>query len=89
MLLVTLIAIPLLLIWVLTLVDVIRRDDLGGGSKALWIVVTFLVPLLGPIVYWVARPGAATQAEREAVLGRTDGTHTPLPSESRGEGHPF
>jgi hypothetical protein len=88
MLLPTLIAIPLLLIWVLTLVDIVRRPDLGGGSKVLWIVVTFLVPLLGPIVYWVARPGAPTQAEQDAVLARTDGAHTPVPSESRGEGHP-
>jgi hypothetical protein len=69
MLLGTLIAIPLILIWLLTWVDIFRRDDLGGGSKALWLVVTFFVPVLGPIVYFVARPGVATRAEREALLG--------------------
>ena len=32
----SLIAIPLLLIWILTLVDLFRRHDLSGGRKVLW-----------------------------------------------------
>jgi hypothetical protein len=80
MLLPTLIAIPRILIWLLTWVDILRRDDIGGGSKALWMVVTFLVPLLGPIVYFIARPGVATRAEREAVFGPDAGSEGTVPA---------
>jgi hypothetical protein len=31
-----LIFLPLIMIWVFALLDVFRRDDLGGGWKALW-----------------------------------------------------
>ena len=56
MLLATLIAIPLLIIWLLTLVDIIRRADLGAGSKVLWALLAFVLPILGPIIYFVLRP---------------------------------
>ena len=61
-----LIAIPLLLIWVLTLVDLARRHDLSGGRKVLWALVVLLVPVVGVIVYFVARPPQAT--DRSATL---------------------
>ena len=66
MLLPVLIAIPLFLIWVLTLVDLARRHDLNGGRKVLWALVVLLVPVLGVIVYFVARPPQAT--DRPATL---------------------
>src|SRR5512132_2561374 len=67
MLLATLIAIPLLLIWVLTVVDVLRRHDLRTSSKVLWALVVLLVPVVGVIVYFVARPAQAT--DRPETLG--------------------
>jgi hypothetical protein len=60
MLLATLIAIPLLLIWVLTLVDLVRRHDLNGSRKVLWALVVLLVPVVGVIVYFIARPPQPT-----------------------------
>ena len=60
MLLPVLIAIPLLLIWVLTLVDLFRRHDLNGSRKVLWALVVLLVPVVGVIVYFVARPPQPT-----------------------------
>jgi hypothetical protein len=60
MLLATLIAIPLLLIWALTLVDIVRRHDLRTSSKVLWALAVLIVPVIGAIVYWVARPPQAT-----------------------------
>ena len=66
MLLPVLIAIPLFLIWVLTLVDLARRHDLNGGRQVLWALVVLLVPVLGVIVYFVARPPQAT--DRPATL---------------------
>jgi hypothetical protein len=66
MLLPVLIAIPLLLIWVLTLVDLVRRHDLNGSRKVLWALVVLLVPVVGVIVYFIARPPQAT--DRPATL---------------------
>jgi Phospholipase_D-nuclease N-terminal len=56
MLLVTLIGIVLLLIWALVLVDIVRRRDLGTGSKVLWALLVFILPIVGAIIYLVARP---------------------------------
>lgn len=57
--LITLLAIVWGVIWALSLFDVIRRRDIGSGSKVLWALVILLVPLVGLIVYLVARPADA------------------------------
>jgi hypothetical protein len=36
-------------------IDVFRRDDIGGGSKALWIVFIIVIPFLGVLVYLIAQ----------------------------------
>ena len=43
-------------IWILITVftDVFRRKDIGGGSKALWIIFVILLPYLGVFVYLIA-----------------------------------
>ena len=47
--------IPLLVVWAVVIVDVIRRQDLGPTAKALWAAVcTVLWPAL--IVYLMLRP---------------------------------
>ena len=61
-----LIAIPLLLIWVLTLVDLFRRHDLSTGRKFLWAIVVLILPVIGVIIYFVARPPQPT--DRAASL---------------------
>jgi len=77
MLLVVLIAIPLLLIWVLTLVDLLRRHDLNATRKVLWAVVVLFVPVVGVIVYFVARPPQPT--DRAATLDRIgDESYEPI-----------
>jgi hypothetical protein len=77
MLLPVLIAIPLLLIWVLTLVDIVRRHDLSGSRKVLWALVVLLVPIVGVIVYFVARPPQPT--DRRATLDPIgDETYEPI-----------
>jgi len=46
--------------WViLLLIDNFRRKDHGGGAKALWFLFIIFVPILGAIVYTVARPSTA------------------------------
>ena len=55
--LLTLLAIVWVLIWVLALVDILRRPDLRTSSKVIWAVVVLIIPIIGVIVYLVARPG--------------------------------
>jgi hypothetical protein len=57
----TLLAIVWLLIWVLGLVDILRRRDLRTSSKVLWALAVIFVPVVGVLVYLVARPADATQ----------------------------
>jgi hypothetical protein len=62
-----LIFIPLLLVWGFALVDIFRRDDLGGWMKALWLVCVILVPFLGTLIYLLFRPAGATAEERRLI----------------------
>ena len=41
------------LFWVFA--DIFRSRDLGGGGKTLWIIVIILIPLLGILIYLIAR----------------------------------
>ncbi len=36
-------------------IDIFRRDDIGGGSKALWVVFIILIPFLGVLVYLIVQ----------------------------------
>lgn len=56
--LIMLVYIPLLLLWVFTLVDLSNRADLSGMAKGLWAVAVVLLPLIGLLIYFIARPEA-------------------------------
>ena len=46
-------------VWFLVAVRVLRREDLGGGGKALWIVAILIFPIVGLFIYFLwdaARP---------------------------------
>ncbi|TML74224.1 MAG: SHOCT domain-containing protein [Actinobacteria bacterium] len=74
-----LIFLPLAMLWGFALVDLFRRDDIGGVSKALWVICVILLPFFGTLVYLVARPSGATAEERirldeaSRVFGATSG----------------
>ena len=36
--------------------DIFRRHDLSGGAKAGWVLLIFVLPLLGILIYLIARP---------------------------------
>jgi hypothetical protein len=49
-------------VWLLVASRVLRRQDIGAGGKALWIVVILVVPVVGLFVYFLwdaARPRTA------------------------------
>ena len=54
--LLTLLVIVWLLIWIVAMVEIIRRKDLTTAAKVVWALVVLLLPVVGVIVYLVARP---------------------------------
>jgi len=68
-----LIWIPLIMCWVFALMDLFRRDDLSGWSKALWLIAIIIVPFLGVLIYFIARPVTAQDVEmREEYMQEAD-----------------
>ena len=56
--------------WILitVFIDIFRSQDLSGGAKALWFIFVLFFPLIGVLVYLIARGGkmhehAAQQAQ--------------------------
>ena len=45
--------------------DIFRRDDIGGGAKAGWIILICLLPFLGILIYMIARPKMTEQDRRQ------------------------
>ena len=47
-----------MLIWIFIALfaDIFRRKDIHGGAKAGWILLIFIVPLFGALIYIIARP---------------------------------
>jgi hypothetical protein len=47
-----------MLIWMFigVFADIFRRHDLSGGAKAGWVLLIFILPLFGILIYLIARP---------------------------------
>jgi len=59
-------------IWILiyVFIDIFRSSDLSGWAKALWFIFVLFIPLIGVLVYLIARGGsmnerAARQAQQQ------------------------
>jgi hypothetical protein len=50
--------------------DILRRDDLSGGMKAVWILALIVLPFLGSLIYIVVRPKVT--AQDVALMARAD-----------------
>jgi hypothetical protein len=53
----------LMVLWIFIALfgDIFRRNDLSGAWKAIWIIVIFVVPFLGALVYIITRPKMTAQ----------------------------
>src|SRR5947209_2106962 len=73
-------------IWVLVLVvmDIFRSHDLSGGAKALWVLFVVVLPMIGVLVYLIAR--GSSMAERGAVTFENGSRRAAPPSYA--ETHP-
>ena len=63
-------------IWIFIAVfaDIFRRNDLSGWGKAGWIVLIFIVPFLGALIYMIARP-KMTEQDREIAMKMQEQQH--------------
>jgi len=52
--------------------DIFRRRDLSGGGKAGWILLIFILPLFGILIYVIARP-SITDAREMSSAGQMQG----------------
>jgi len=75
--------------------DILRRDDHSGLAKAGWMLLLFVLPFLGALIYVIARPKvtpqdvrAATQmdAAQRAVAGVSTADELAKLSELRSQG---
>jgi hypothetical protein len=56
-------------IWLLIVVfmDIFRSRDMGGLAKALWCIFIIVIPLLGVLIYLIARGGSMHERNLEAA----------------------
>jgi uncharacterized membrane protein YcjF (UPF0283 family) len=55
----------MLMFWIIT--DIFRSDDLSGWAKAAWLVGIIILPLVGILIYLIARGGSMrARQERQA-----------------------
>jgi hypothetical protein len=68
-------------IFISCFMDIIRRNDMTGVSKVIWILVLFWLPLLGCLIYLIMRPKVTAQdvqlmAQAEAASKAAAGVTT-------------
>jgi hypothetical protein len=51
-------------IFISVVADIFRRDDVGGWAKAGWLLLIIVLPLLGILIYVIARPKMTSQDVR-------------------------
>ena len=66
----TIFIIFLWVIWIWTLIwvfiDIFRSQDLSGWGKALWFLFVLLIPLIGVVVYLIARGDSMSERAAQA-----------------------
>lgn len=50
--------------------DIFRDRELGGGAKALWVLVLIFVPWIGALVYLIVRGNSMNERMAQAVADR-------------------
>src|SRR5689334_14021088 len=60
-------------IWIFITVfaDIFHRRDLSGWGKTAWILLIFILPFIGALIYMIARP-KMTEQDREELEARKE-----------------
>jgi hypothetical protein len=63
-------------IWIFIAIfaDIFRRNDISGGTKAIWILVLVILPFLGALIYMVMRPKVTAQDVQ--MMARAEAANT-------------
>jgi hypothetical protein len=64
------IGIALLIIWGITVADIIKRP-LSTGQTVAWLLIVIIVPFLGAILYWALRKPDADDARLTEAAQRS------------------
>ena len=56
------------LLWLLTLISHIRRDDLSDSDRIVWTIILCTLNILGMVLYWFLAPAGKYHAKSEAEL---------------------
>jgi hypothetical protein len=59
-----------ILIWIF--IDIFRSQDLSGWAKALWFLFVLFIPLVGVLVYLIARGGSMHERAAAAAKQQDD-----------------
>ena len=59
--------------WIVGLVDISRRPDLEGSTKAGWILLVVLLPIAGTLIYMATRP--TLPEERDKIIAAQTRRH--------------
>lgn len=51
-------------IFISVVTDIFRRDDIHGWKKAFWLLLIVILPLIGILIYVIARPKVTAQDVR-------------------------
>jgi flagellar biosynthesis/type III secretory pathway M-ring protein FliF/YscJ len=51
--------------------DIFRRENLSGWGKVGWILLIFLVPFIGILIYMIVRPKNTEQDKREMAQAQS------------------
>ncbi|HEY2814397.1 MAG TPA: SHOCT domain-containing protein [Acidimicrobiales bacterium] len=66
----------LFVVWIMLLfhviVDVFRSHDLSGLAKGLWLLLIFVLPLFGTLIYLIARGGSMTDRDISNAQAQED-----------------
>ncbi|HEV3070656.1 MAG TPA: SHOCT domain-containing protein [Solirubrobacteraceae bacterium] len=75
---VILIVIPVTLCWVAAIIDLLaRRRDLPWWAVGMWLVFILILPVLGMLIYFIARPTLPEeQAAMQAAVNRARADQT-------------
>ena len=76
-------------LWVLiyVFIDIFRSRDLSGGVKALWFLFVLFIPLIGVLVYLIARGGTMQERARQEAQ-QQDQAFRAYVQDAAGSGNP-
>ena len=72
----TFVFVAYLLVLFQIIVDLFRNTEMGGLSKAIWMIGLIFVPLLTAVIYIIANGGSMAVRQREAVARAKSDTDT-------------